>query len=169
MHYTGFPSALHSPCFPTFSHLHFRLVTLGTFPLYARTEDWNLSEKKLQSTVSILSELNKGHSLHAKLWVSQLAGTLRNPEQTRLIQPAFGVVCVTQPEIPREEFGKVGCEYRWILPPAKACGQELHLPSPWLKVAYEQREYGNPGSELLFFLFISWLPVVNVNWIQVSG
>lgn len=32
MHYTGFPSALHSPCLPTFSHLHFRLVTLGTFP-----------------------------------------------------------------------------------------------------------------------------------------
>lgn len=62
------------------------------------------------------------------------------------------MVCVTQPEIPREEFGKVGCKYRWILPPVKARGQELHLSSPWLKVAYQQREYGNPGSELLFFL-----------------
>lgn len=32
MHYTGFPSALRSPCLPTFSHLHWRLATLGTFP-----------------------------------------------------------------------------------------------------------------------------------------
>lgn len=31
MHYTGFPSALHSPCLPTFSHLHLGLATLGTY------------------------------------------------------------------------------------------------------------------------------------------
>lgn len=124
--------------------------------------------KKLQSTVSILSELNKGHSPYAKFWVSQLAGTLQNPEQNLLIQPAFAVVCVTQHEIPREEFGKVGCEYCWILPPVKACGQELHLPSSRLKVAYKQREYGNPSSELLFFLFISWPLVINVNWMLLD-
>lgn len=168
MHYTSFPSALHSPCLPTFSHLHLRPATLSTFPTSCTQWRYEICWKKLQSIVSILSELNKGHSPYAQPWVSQLARTLQNPKQNLLIQPAFAVVCITQPEIPRKEFGKVGCEYRWILPPEKACGQELHLLPLQLKVAYKQREYGNPGSELLFFPFISWPLIINVNWIWVS-
>lgn len=43
VHYTGFPSALQSPWFLTFSHLHLRFAILSTFP--TSCTHWRLKKK----------------------------------------------------------------------------------------------------------------------------
>lgn len=158
MHYTGFPSALHSPCLPTFSHLHLGLATLGTLPTSCMHRRLKSIEKNCTAPFQSLQSWAKGIYFRQSHGFSSLQGPCRTQSKAYL----FSQPCCGMHNIPREEFGKVGSEYHWILPPVKACGQELHLPLPWLKVVYK----GNMEiSALNFFLFISWLLVVNVNWI----
>lgn len=137
MHYTGFPSALHPPCFPTFSYLHLGLATLDTLPTLCT--HWRLKsvEKIAECHFNPFRVEQRAFTL-SKAVGFPACRDLAELRAKSTDSASLAVVWITQPEIPREVFGKVGSEYRWILPPVKACSQEPHLPLPWLKVVYKE-------------------------------
>lgn len=147
------------PCLPTFSHLHLGLATLGTLPTLCTHIRLKSIEKNCRAPFQSLQSWAKG------IYFRQSPGfpRLHGPEQSRFIQQALLWYAQHNLKLPERNLAKWDLNtadyfllWRHV---AKSCTCHYH---DWKCV---QREHGNLSSELLFFPFISWLPVVSVNWI----
>lgn len=98
MHYTGFPSALHSLCLPTFSHLHSRFSTLGTFlTLCTHLRLKSIGRKKKTKNYKVLFQFfqswTKGVCLMQSPRFLSLQGPLRSQSKTYIFsQPLLWYV-----------------------------------------------------------------------------
>lgn len=159
VHYTGFPSALHPPCLPTFSHLHLGLATLGTLPTLCT--HWKLKsiEKNCRAPFQSFQSWAKGSTL------DKIMGFLACMDQSKaclFIKPCCGMHNTTWNS--QRGIWQSGI---WIPLNTSSCEGKWPRAAPAITTMESgvQREHGNLSSELPFFLFISWLMVVNVNWI----
>lgn len=97
MHYTGFPSALRSPCLPTFSHLHLGLATLGTLPTSCMHRRLKSIEKIAQHHFNPSRAEQKAYTL-GKAMGFPACRDLAEPRAKPIYSASLAVVCITFPE-----------------------------------------------------------------------
>lgn len=150
MHYTGFPSALHPPCLPTFSHLHLGLTTLGTLPILCT--HWRLKSIEKNCRVPF-------QSLQSEQRAFTLGKTMGFPactdhSKTYLFsKPCCGVHNTTWNS--QRGIWQSGI---WILLNTSSCEGKWPRAAPAITMTESgvQREHGKSLNFSSSFLFVGW-------------